>query len=80
MAKNKLSDVNDYLFAQLERFDDENLTGDALKLEIEKSRQIVAVSSQIIKNAKVLLDAVKVANDGGIKVIPPQFGLTQKNP
>ena len=51
--KNKMTDLNNVLFEQLERLqDDEAMKDDTnFKREIERSRAIVGVSSQIIKNA-----------------------------
>lgn len=55
--KNKLTDLNNHLFAQLERLGDESLTGDKLKEEITRSKAISSVSSQIVNNARLALDA-----------------------
>lgn len=57
MAKNKLSDLNNHLFAQMERLGDEDLKGDALVEEINRAWAISRVSQQIIKNADLVLRA-----------------------
>ena len=55
--KNKLSDLNNHLFASLERLNDEELTGDALIAEIGRSKAINEVAEQVIANASLVLKA-----------------------
>lgn len=55
--KNKLGDLNNHLFAQLERLNDEDLSGDALVQEIERSKAITEVSKEIVSNASLVLKA-----------------------
>jgi len=55
--KNKLSDLNNHLFAELERLGDESLSGDALQAEIARARAITEISEQAIANASVVLKA-----------------------
>lgn len=57
--KNKLSDLNNHLFAQLERLSDEQLKGSALKEEIERSKAIKLVSQEIISAGSLALEAQK---------------------
>ncbi|MFC4261946.1 hypothetical protein ACFOWM_03585 [Ferruginibacter yonginensis] len=63
--KNKMSDLNNALFAQLERLADEDTTGDKLHEEMNKARGIVAVSNQIVNNYRMQLDAAKFLFDNG---------------
>lgn len=55
--KNKLIDLNNHLFQQLERLNDENTNGTELRQEIERSRAVAEVGKQIIANARLALDA-----------------------
>ena len=55
--KNKLTDLNNHLFEQLERLNDEDLQGEHLAGEIERSAAIVRVSEQIVANASLVLKA-----------------------
>jgi hypothetical protein len=63
--KNKLSDLNNHLFAALERLSEEDLKDEKLKEEIDRSNSITAVSAQIIANAKLNLDAIKFLKNCG---------------
>lgn len=58
--KNKLSDLNNHLFAQLERLSEEGLKPEEIALEVERSGAIVHVSEQIIRNADLQLKAVAI--------------------
>lgn len=63
--RNKLSDLNDHLFAQLERLGDEDLTEEQLQAEINRTKAITDVASQIISNGSLALKA-KLATDNSI--------------
>ena len=65
--KNKLTDLNDHLFAQLERLGNEDLSADALNAEISRAKAVSGVASQIIDNAKLALEATRLQVEyGGI--------------
>jgi len=64
-VKNKLSDLNNHLFAQLERLSEEGLTPEQIVAEVERADAIVSVADQIVRNADLQLKAVVVlANHG----------------
>ena len=66
MAKNKITDLNDHLFMQLERLGDESLTTEQIDLECRRADAIVAVSEQVIRSATVSLKAAElIAQNGG---------------
>ena len=68
--KNKLIDLNDHMFAQLERLSDEDLKGDKLTEEISRAKAVTSVANQIINNARLALDAKVAINDHLIKDPP----------
>lgn len=65
-TKNKLADLNDHLFAQLERLSDESLTAEQIDREHARAEAIVAVADQIIRNAHIHVEVAKlIAGRGG---------------
>lgn len=74
--KNKLSDLNNHLFAQLERLSDEGLTAEELEQELNRTEAMVEVSGQVLKIADTGLKAAKLFAEHGSQVLPhlPQLG------
>jgi hypothetical protein len=62
--KNKLTDLNDALFAQLERLNDEELPPEKLRTEIDRTKAMTDVAQTIIENATLQLEAFQVMNGG----------------
>ncbi len=61
--KNTLGDLNNHLFAELERLSDEDLKGDALIEEINRAKAINEVATKIISNGSLVLEAKKMVDD-----------------
>lgn len=68
--KNRLIDLNNHLFAQLERLSDEDMTVEQINAEAKRSDAIVAISEQIISNADLALKAVNTIAIRGEKFKP----------
>lgn len=77
MAKNKLSDLNDHLFAALERLNEDGLTTEQIESESKRVGAVIGVSNQIISNAKVTLEALKLISSGSFRPteLPESFGI-----
>lgn len=70
---NNLQSLNNYLFEELERLnDDEELDNDEkLDKEIKRSKAITNVAQTIINNAELVLNAKKYSDDlGSDKQVP----------
>lgn len=75
MANNTLLDLNNHLFAQLERLGDEELSQEDLKMEMDRTKAINGVAKNIVDNAKTALEAAKFSYTQlpGGKSLPAQF-------
>jgi hypothetical protein len=63
--KNKLIDLNNHLFAQLERLSEEGLSKEDIEQEVVRTDAIVSVSQQIVQNADLTLKAAKLVAEHG---------------
>ena len=63
--KNKLSDLNNHLFAQLERLSDEDLTPEQIEQEAKRGAAIVGVADQIIRAAALQVRAAELVSEYG---------------
>ena len=61
VMKNTLADLNNHLFIQLERLNDEAITPETLQLEILRSQAIANISRDVIANAALVLKAHTLA-------------------
>lgn len=68
--KNKMSDLNNHLFAQLERLADEDMSPEQLEAEVKRTDAIVAIADQISQNAALQLKAARLYADHREAVLP----------
>lgn len=66
--KNKLTDLNNHLFAQLERLSDEDLSGEKIADEVKRADAVVAVADQIVRNADLQIKAVTILANHGARI------------
>lgn len=77
--KNKLGDLNNHLFAQLERLSDESLDAKDIQHEVNRTGAIVELADQIVANANVQLKAAKLYAEHGAPILNhlPQIGKAE---
>lgn len=76
--KNSLGDLNNHLFAQLERLGDEDLKGEKLQEEINRARSISDIATQVIANGSLVLKVKTfmheyMSGDDAEKKLPPML-------
>lgn len=72
--KNTLGDLNNHLFAQLERLGDEDIKGDKLEEEIHRAKAVTSVATQIINTGKLAIEAQRLVNESPEKIkLPPML-------
>lgn len=77
--KNTLTDLNNYLFEQIERLNDDELSDDQLEKEIKRSEAVQKVARTIIENGQLALSAKKHMDEygQGQSVELPMLGITK---
>lgn len=77
--KNRLSDLNNHLFAQLERLSEEGLSAEQIEQEGKRSEAIVSIAEQIVRNADLQLKAATIIANHGDRFIPmlPALGKSE---
>jgi len=78
--KNKLGDLNDHLFAQIERLADEDLSAEQIDQEVKRAGAMVDVADKITGNAELQLKAAKLYAEHGDKIVGhlPQIGKSDQ--
>lgn len=71
--KNKLPDLTDHLFAQLERLGQEDLVAEKLRDEISRAGAITSCANQIIAAGRLAVDAQRAVNDAGVGARAPSI-------
>ena len=72
-------DLNNHLFEQMERLNDEELSNEELEKEIRRAKAMTEISGQIIENAALWLDAEKIKATYGNRNIHLPAMLESKN-
>lgn len=63
--KNRLADLNNYLFESIERLMDDEMTDDQFEKERKRADQVCKTAKAIIDNGRLALDAIKHADEYG---------------
>lgn len=75
--KNTLTDLNNYLFEQLERINDDSLDPEQLERELRKTDSIVKVSEKIIQNGELAFKTMQHMDQYGYnsqaRCVPPML-------
>lgn len=69
--KNKISDLRNHLFEQLERLNNDELSAEQLDKEIKRAQAMSEIGKVIVDSAKTQVMAMKVAGNNDVK------GLTE---
>ena len=78
--KNTLSDLNNHLFEQLERLNDEDLSDEDLDKELKRADRMTKIAAQIVKNGelayKTMVHMDEYYGPGkGSQSVPPMLAL-----
>ena len=78
MSRNKLADLSDHLFAQLEPLGDEEIDDNRLRLEIARAGALSSVAGTIISAGDLALKASRLRTENGtLAHLPNLLGLDQ---
>ena len=76
--KNTLMDLNNYLFEQLERLNDDSLTDEQFEKELKKTDSMVKVGEKIIQNGELAFKTMQHMDSYGYntsqRTVPAMLG------
>ena len=79
--KNRIQDLNDHLFAEIERLGDEDLEGEALDAEVKRAKAMTDVAGRIIDGGRLRLDTWRASAEYGARPSQsPLLGEGEKKP
>lgn len=80
--KNKLKDLNNHLFEQMERLNDDKLKGDDLEREIRRTDSMVKISTQILEGAATQIRAAHLMAEYGkdVRALLPETTVASAGP
>lgn len=77
--RNKLTDLNNHMFEQLERLNDDDISSEELDKEIKRAKAMSGIASNIISNATLALEAQQYLDEySGRANIPEMIGVKGK--
>lgn len=76
--KNKLIDLNNHLFCQLERLSEEEISPETLAHEVMRTRAITTVAKEIIGNGRLIMDAKIAAKEWLLEEDSEMSGMLSK--
>lgn len=78
--KNSLIDLNNHLFEQMEKLNDDSVTGKELQEEVIRAEAMSKISREVVKIADTVLQVAKLKyKDPGAEVPEFLLGKKQKN-
>lgn len=78
--KNTLGDLNNHLFEQLEKLNDDNLADEQLETEIKRTEAMAKISEQIIRNGELQFKAMQHMDEYGYerkKLVPEMLEVRE---
>lgn len=73
MTKNTLSDLNNHLFEQMERLNDEELSDEQFEKEMKRAKAMKDIAQNIIGNAELVFRAEKLRKEYGERSEMPKL-------
>ena len=60
MAKNRIENLRDHLFEQLEKLNDDSLVSTDLRSEIDRAKAMSGLAKEILQSSKIEIEFMKV--------------------
>lgn len=74
--QNKLIDLNNILFEQIERINDDDLNEDDLKIQLNKAKHINDIAKNIVDINRLAFDALKHEDSTG-RIVPIALSMRE---